>query len=268
MFNNLNSCEFCTGQISFWDNSGSGFVLCDSCGLIYRSPMPSEDELSEMYAKYYSQENVTNSNTRMVSCDTSVKQQIKYISSISKPGWRILDFGAGTGELVNGLSNNGALVDGIEYSYDAILEAKNRYGIKLMGTIDELAQEDKEKYDLIVAVEVVEHLTNPAETLSLLFRCLKPGGVIYLTTPNVSGLKARIRKSNWSEALKPFHLVLFNFKSLKYILESRGFCSVKYVRFSPLTVTSPIKIIFHRFLQLLGLYGGLRILAHKPNMKQ
>lgn len=255
----------CGGPVDFWCQINSGFLKCASCGSVYREPMPSEIDLEAMYKDYYSQSNVKESKTHMLSSDVSIQSHAKFISQIAKPDWKILDFGAGTGELVNCLVNAGYDVDGVEYSSNAILEAEQRYGLKLKSFLGEL-NSDEQKYDFIVAVEVIEHLTNPIEVLSLLYLHLKPGGIIYLTTPNLSGIKARAKKTCWSEAVKPFHLILFNYKSLKALLVKSGFSSVRYLRFSPLTTSSHIKIVMHRILQVMGLYGGLRVLARKPKV--
>lgn len=256
------TCMVCGEDAHFWCQPDSGFLKCAACGLIYREPMPSEMELEIMYKDYYSQSNVKESKTHMLSSDVSIQSHAKYISKIAKLDWKILDFGAGTGELVSSLKNIDYDIDGVEYSSNAIVEAQQRYGLKLIPSLGGL--DSDKKYDLIVAIEVIEHLTNPIEVIGSLYARLKPGGIIYFTTPNLSGIKARVKKSRWSEAEKPFHLVLFNYISLKRLLDKSGFCSVRYLRFSPLTASSPIKIIMHRILQLMGLYGGLRVLARKP----
>lgn len=38
--------------------------------------------------------------------------------------------------------------------------------------------------DLVVSLAVIEHLRDPSIFISEIFRCLKPGGVVYLSTPN------------------------------------------------------------------------------------
>lgn len=87
---------------------------------------------------------------------------------------------------------------------------------------------------------------------------------MYLTTPNRKGVVARLSRGRWREGRKPFHLVLFDFASLKRLLEDCGFAEIKSIRFSPLTNASPPKQIAHRGFQLLRLYGGLCVVATKP----
>lgn len=46
-------------------------------------------------------------------------------------------------------------------------------------------------FDLIVATEILEHLATPALFLSECWRVLRPGGVLYVTTPNVVDVRGR-----------------------------------------------------------------------------
>ena len=258
-------CPYCGGVSRLWCPTDSTYTRCLSCKIVYRKVMPTKQELEVIYGKYYTDESIKNGRTRMVSSETSRLGHSKYIKKIIQPGSKILDFGAGTGDLAWELQQSGFVVEGVEYSNTALASAKSRYGFNFYSTLEELCMSQHSKFDLIIGVEVIEHLPRPDKVLDLLGLLLRPGGHLYLTTPNRNSLKARIRKCKWSEALKPVHLVLFNYRSLKKLLQDRGFNEVKYVRFSPLSTSSPLKVMLHRGLQLLGLYGGLRILATKTS---
>ncbi len=260
---NLTSCMYCKGNTRAWCRKETGFLECECCGLVYRSPMPTEEQLNRMYADYYSEENISESRTQMLSSNTSTEKHAYFIRGLVNSGMHILDFGAGTGELASILRSAGFHVDGVEYSKDAIAVARQRHGFHFYSSLDQVTHNVEKRYDLIVGVEVIEHLTNPEDELNKLFYLLKPNGKLYLTTPNRNGLQARLHKCQWREAKKPFHLVLFNYFSLKHLLNKNGFNVVQYCRFSPLTDSAPFKVLLHRFLQMLGLYGGLRVIAYK-----
>lgn len=52
---------------------------------------------------------------------------------------------------------------------------------------------ENDRFDLITFTEVVEHLEHYRETLREIFRVLKPGGSLVLTTPNILNMKSRMR---------------------------------------------------------------------------
>ncbi len=49
------------------------------------------------------------------------------------------------------------------------------------------------EYDLITALEIIEHLANPGNLLELATKNLKPDGHILISTPNIQSLPARLR---------------------------------------------------------------------------
>lgn len=81
-----------------------------------------------------------------------------------------------------------------------------------------------QKFDLVVAVEVIEHLESPTGFLRGISRLLKPGGFAILTTPNVDNAAARLKffrsgtirtmEENTPEHITPIHLDLFLRKSV------------------------------------------------------
>jgi SAM-dependent methyltransferase len=52
---------------------------------------------------------------------------------------------------------------------------------------------DDESFDLVTCTEVIEHLEHYRSTLREIYRVLKPGGTLVLTTPNILNLKSRVR---------------------------------------------------------------------------
>lgn len=252
------TCMLCdSSNIAFW-GKGSTFIRCNNCEICYRYNMPSVEELNEIYFSCYSKNNILAGSTSMSSGNKSLANQVAFISRLIKAPAKILDFGAGTGELIKILSDEGYIVRGCEFSKNARNKAKNSLGFDLYSSVEGI----QEKFDLIVGIEVIEHLLEPQNIMIKLYDLLEDHGAIYITTPNTNGIQARVRKSHWREAIKPFHLVLFNYKSIKILMKKIGFKRVKYIRFSPLTTNSK-RSILHRILQLLGLYGGLRVVCYK-----
>ena len=73
--------------------------------------------------------------------------------------------------------------------------------------------------DLIVSLAVIEHLWDPTCFISEVFRCLKPGGLVYLSTPNF--------KLDWKNFYNdPTHVRPYTPESLELLLKFSGFTTV------------------------------------------
>jgi SAM-dependent methyltransferase len=63
-------------------------------------------------------------------------------------------------------------------------------GFKVHDSLDQLPYAH---YDIVTAIEVLEHCHSPMKVLSAIHRCLKPGGTLYYTTLNFDGFRGRFR---------------------------------------------------------------------------
>ncbi|KAF2905556.1 hypothetical protein ILUMI_00623 [Ignelater luminosus] len=117
----------------------------------------------------------------------------KFVNS-SKPleGLRILDVGCGGGILTEDLAALGCAVVGIDLGSDSINIAKSHATLNpsltnisyFCESVEDHAKHNPEKYDAIVASEVIEHVNEPELFLEHCTKCLKPGGSIFITTFN------------------------------------------------------------------------------------
>ncbi len=251
-------CIYCNSNAQVdW---GGEFFKCRSCELVYRRTMPGEADLIEMYSQCYSQDKIVSGDTDMDSGSVALRNHADFIGSMLRPPARGLDYGAGTGELVQLLSDRGYRATGCEPSANAREEARRKYGFSLFSSLDEVQEGS---CDLVVAVEVVEHLSKPWVMFEKFADLLAPEGRAYIATPSTNGLLARLLKSRWREAAKPFHLVFFNYPALDRMALAAGFRATKYIRYSPLTADSVRSRFAHRTLQFAGLYGGVRAICYK-----
>lgn len=103
----------------------------------------------------------------------------------SLEGLSILDLGCGGGILTEALAKQGALLTGIDLSEEGIAAAKRHASSQALN-IDYFctAIEDYEHppFDLIVCMEMLEHVDHPQVILNQCKRLLKPGGYLFLST--------------------------------------------------------------------------------------
>jgi SAM-dependent methyltransferase len=139
-------------------------------------------------------------------------------------GGRLLDVGCGEGQLVDTALAAGLDARGIDVSLPAIAICQ-RFGLPC--TADDLfaATLDDERFDVITLVETIEHVPDPTAMLARALELLAPGGVVWLTTPNMASLGRRILGSSWP-VLSPEHLSYFTPDSLRGTANRAGFTDV------------------------------------------
>lgn len=157
---------------------------------------------------------------------------------------RVLDLGCFCGGTGRWLKQRfpGCQVVGIEMLAEAAALAAEAYDRVLVGTLEQVdfAQNDLApgSFDAIVAADVLEHLFNPWQALQRLRPLLAPGGVLYVSLPNVRNLRvlADLARGHFDYAgagiLDVTHVRFFTRKSAVQLLEQTGFV-VEDVRMNP-----------------------------------
>ena len=98
-----------------------------------------------------------------------------------------LDVGCGAGLLCEPLARMGAAVTGVDAAPENVDAAKAhavQSGLIIDYRAGELSEQGLGKFDLVTAMEVIEHVTNAVAFVAELTRHLKPGGLLIMSTPN------------------------------------------------------------------------------------
>ena len=96
---------------------------------------------------------------------------------------RILEVGCGTGHNLKMLGQFGS-VDAIEVDAEARAIAEKRLARSIASTpLPELEGIERSRYDLVAALDVVEHIADDRAAIDALASCLKPGGKLLVTVP-------------------------------------------------------------------------------------
>jgi len=87
----------------------------------------------------------------------------------------------------------------------------------------EQAQFKNNFFDVIIMNDVIEHLHNIHSLLHKVHKLLKPGGILFLVTPDVGSFTRKILRKHWHH-FKPYeHLVYFSRFTLRSLLQPCGF---------------------------------------------
>lgn len=114
------------------------------------------------------------------------------IARHARPGIRAVDLGAGPGAMCERLHSFGCEVLAVDRD-PSIYLGKHRFVALDLNEAAFATQLGVASFDLVVAVEVIEHVESPIGFLRNVARLLAPGGVAAITTPNVDSLPARLK---------------------------------------------------------------------------
>ncbi len=130
-------------------------------------------------------------------------------------GKRVLDIGCGTGYGCAILSETASFVQGIDYSAEAISYCNTHYASGAVAfrhlPVEEMTFHHE--FDAAVSFQVIEHLADTNRFLSRVSDAVRPGGIIFLTTPNV-------RRPEQGTSDNPFHQNEMNYEQLRTFLSN------------------------------------------------
>lgn len=108
---------------------------------------------------------------------------------------RVLELGPATGYMSQVFQEGGAAVVGIEIDAEMAKGAERFCERVIVGDLDSLdlaAELGDDRFDVIVAADVLEHLKDPLRVLKQLRRFLEPGGSFVISVPNVAHGSVRL----------------------------------------------------------------------------
>jgi len=191
-------------------------VECRTCGLVYTNPRLPEQDLLKAYAGIEDPEYKGEDASRSINGHFSLNTISQYVSA-----GKLLDVGCSTGYFLNAARLHFD-ASGVEPSRWAGEFARTQLRLEVRtGTLEE-ARLPTQSFDVVSLIDVIEHLADPLATLKEAARVLKTGGLLYLVTPDVDSLTARLMGSRWW-GLRPAHIYYFSKKSLARILKEAGF---------------------------------------------
>ena len=132
--------------------------------------------------------------------------------------------GCFTGRFLLEAKADGWNVAGTEISEPAVNFNLNKNNIKvhLHNLMDGLGQLEGNSYDVVTLFDVIEHVSDPKKYLQVIYSLLRPGGLLFIDTPNFNSITRYILGSDWS-VFFPWHRFYFSKESMANILINTGF---------------------------------------------
>lgn len=240
---------------------------CSFCSLIF-DPEPQKNLISQYKKSYF----VNNSpkggyanyfEGMRINSKTFLNRLKKFKNKITKNG-RVLDVGCALGDCLIQAKKLGWInVLGIDPSAYAIKTAKSRGLSVKQGTLKTVNFENN-SFDLVLSQDQIEHITDPVPELKRMAKILKPGGWLFLVTPDTSGFWAKILGRFWYHYKPGEHITYFSKKTISIALKRAGF---KEIRIKSTYHTMSVEYILNRLTYYSPFFSGLLKIIKKTPLK-
>jgi SAM-dependent methyltransferase len=189
-------------------------VRCARCGFRYAQRIPSTEELQRMYAGYGTVRDLSPITAERY--DDLLGKFAPY-----KRSARILEVGCGGGLFLDRARSAGWTTHGTEFDGAVVSEVKGRGHTMHLGPLIGHPW-PAEHFDVVLSIEVVEHLIHPLDDLREMVRTLRPGGVLYITTPNFNSISKWLAYGKWTIVNYPEHISFFTPRTMHMALSGLG----------------------------------------------
>jgi 2-polyprenyl-3-methyl-5-hydroxy-6-metoxy-1,4-benzoquinol methylase len=240
------------------------YYNCNDCNTIFIYSIP-VTQLKNIYpSNYYSFVNRGNNAVIFLKEWLDKRFFKKILKQITGNYLQVLDIGGGTGWIPDVLKKTDKRVSfvqivDIDPASKGIANAKGHAYFE--GTIEEFTTD--KKFDLILMLNLIEHVADPLAVLKKAESLLYPGGIIVVKTPNTNSLDARLyKKTYWGGLHCPRHWIIFSEKSFRHLLNSTKLKVKKliYTQGAPFWAFSIIALLHRR--KIVHITPGKPIVFH------
>ena len=216
------ACPACgAGQSTrVFEKNGLPIVKCRGCSSLFVNPRPSEDTLVEVYRRY---PQLANGREGQMTDDPEdglweAKYRLRRLLEFRASG-RLLDLGCGRGDFLAEAARSFDVI-----GVDVVPRIRPSYATisAFEGRLEDARFNDA-SFDVVVAIEVLEHLFDPQRTLGEIHRILKPDGLLMVQTGDADSLRSRLSLERWTYVQPPVHLNYFTRRGLRGFLSNGGF---------------------------------------------
>lgn len=237
----VESCPLCDSKRlkTLFRQWGIGYYRCRECEFVFSNPrltnkgayrwynsdyynaaMQTEHYIAENYSKYYS----------ISLGEYYFKKTMQFFEGKDFPHDIIIaDLGCGSGAILQYLKDELGFgyVKGFDLNTANIEFAKRFRGLEVENK-DIYDLVEKEKFDVVITTENIEHVSQPIDYIKQIKKLVKPGGHLLLTTPHNDKKATNLMGLSGDHFCAPNHQNYFNYQNLYTLIESHGFKVIDY----------------------------------------
>lgn len=252
------ACNLCGGSdvAPFARKVGMDVVRCRACSLVFVSPRLTAKALHDHYntgqssrTEYYRQVECADRKT--------FNEVLDAVEAVFPRRGQLLDVGPNIGTCLDVARERGWDVTGIEINAEAAEFCRTQRGLHVVPGILDRGAFPPGSFDVVLMGDVIEHLSDPTHTMSVVRDVLRPGGLVVISTPDVAGWAGRLLQ------IKPVeHVYYFSPQTMSALLTKVG---LEPVSIRPLDRYHNVTAMTHSttFGGLFKMLGPVFRLAHR-----
>jgi SAM-dependent methyltransferase len=212
----------------------------------YLSPRLNEWEMLTLYANdhYFSGEDhgYENYAKQETGLRMTFRRLLQHLSRRGRTGGSMLEIGCGYGYLLDEAHQYFKHRVGTDFSSEAVRVARTRADEVFQGGITAVSNNDR--YDLVIATHVIEHVYQPHEFVRSLSDHIRPNGTLLIAAPDMGSFWRKLMGQRWPSFKLPEHVLYFDRQTLSRLLSDCGFENLEIV---PYPHAFPLPLIASKF---------------------
>ncbi len=202
---------------------------CTDCDHFFCWPPLGSDEIGSLYEQFYGRSKVNSADVaRQAGHNVDTPKWKRWFRGESNSGQhiaprssRLLDIGSGACQDVLEAKLLGHDAHG--FDVDSTSELLGRaVGVDVRSGPNVGAAFPNDHFDWVQLNQVIEHYVDPVSSMRDIVELVRPGGAVFIATPNASSLLRRLTGRRWINWHVPYHQQHFTRRSLVQVLEGCG----------------------------------------------
>jgi SAM-dependent methyltransferase len=231
---------------------GFPIVRCSGCG-VGKTQLPQGFSTDQIYNEDYFQGGQADGYSDYIGSEDVLRAEFRTVVEDLRRrgcgGGKLLELGCAYGFFL-AEAQPYLEVHGIEVSESAVRFCRS-LGLDVeQGSLTEEYVKARGPFDAVVMLDVVEHLTEPDQVMHLLWRAMKPGGKLLLSTGDWESVLSRTMGRYWRLMTPPQHTFFFSPRTMSAMLSRVGFDVVECRK--PWKIV-PVGLVGYQLGRILGM---------------
>lgn len=245
------NCISCgSSKLIYWDSvRGMSIVRCGECGVKFVNPFPTDKCIERLYES--GMERWINIEEYERNRKPYFAFYLTHLKRLNPDGARLLDIGCGIGTFMKMAEEKGMSTLGLEISpADIAIARKRELNVCLLKKSESKLMSN---FDFCTMLDFLEHVKNPVYFIEIARKVLDQDGILLIDTGDTGGMVGIVGKSRNPFIQNEGHLVFYDRKSIRVLLEFHGF--------------KIVEVMSESCVRKISLIGKIsRLLVSKPNM--